>query len=491
MLPLATLLLPLLGAVLALPLGRASSRARTTVLGGICLATAGLTLLPIPAVLDGQVIEARILHFMPGLWIHLRIDAVGALFGTVTALLWLLTLPYTEAYLQGGPRLARYDAFSMLALLLTLGVAYAGNLVTFLVFYELFSLLVYPLIVHDETPEAMAAGTKYIIYVLVGGSLVMLGVIFASFLAVDQAFSAGGLLPAEVGRGKLTAIFWCLLAGFGVKAALMPLHGWVPDAHPAAPAPFSAILSGIMVAVGGLGIIRVVFEVFGVPLLRDLGVMPGVTWIALVTVVLGAILAIGQDDLKRRLAWSTISQMGYVTLVVSLLGAGAVVGALVHVAHHAFMKATLFLCAGLVLRTTGLRRVSEMAGLARRLPVTMAAMTVAAVGMIGTPPLAGFVSKWMLGVSMIEADQPLLLIVLLGGALLSAVYLLPIVYTVYFRQAPAGDQPATARDRPEASPAMLAPTVIGAALTVLLGLGALLPGLPLSLARVAAAALFR
>jgi multicomponent Na+:H+ antiporter subunit D len=487
-LPVLALTVPLAGALLSVPLARVSRTVRTWVLAILCGGTVLLSVALIVQILGGRAPETWVLHLIPGVWIHLRVDPMGALFGATVSTLWLLALIYSNGYLGEGPAQTRYHGFFMLSLGLTLGVAYAGNLVTFLVFYELFSLLTYPLIVHDETPEAMAAGRKYIVYILLGGSLVMLGVILTWFATGGATFGEGPMLAEGVERGRLMVILACFLVGFGVKAALFPLHGWVPDAHPAAPAPFSAVLSGVMVAAGAFGIMRVVLEVFGPGLLGTLGVMPWVSWIASFTVIFAAVLALRQDDLKRRLAWSTISQMAYATLAVSLLGAGATAGALVHITHHAFMKGALFLCAGLLIRGVGIRRISEMAGVARRMPWTMAAFSVAALGMIGTPPLSGFVSKWVIGVGMVEAEQSLYLAVLLGGALLAAVYLMPIVYTAYFGESEEG---GGERERKREAPlTMLVPTLVAAGMTVALGIGAVLPGLPLSLARLAVRAFF-
>jgi multicomponent Na+:H+ antiporter subunit D len=488
--PPAAVFIPLLGSLLGLWLGRISERVRTVGLGVVCAATAVLSLSFIPGILDGVVYETYLLKLTPVIWLHLRVDALGALFGATVAVLWLLALVYSSGYMADGHRLSRYYAFFMLCLSWTLGVAYAGNLLTFLIFYELFSILTYPLVVHEETPAAMAAGTKYIIYILVGGSLVLLGVVFTFFLAGEQTLTVGGLLNAEMDRTALLVVFWCFIVGFGVKAAIMPLHGWVPDAHPAAPAPFSAVLSGVMVAAGSFGIMRILFQVFGVELLDELGVMPYLAVVAAVTVVFAAILAVSQDNLKRRLAYSTISQMGYVTLGIALLGAGATTGALVHITNHAFMKGTLFLCAGLLIKRAGIHNVSEIAGVAKRMPVTMAAFALAALGMIGTPPLSGFISKWYLGLGMLEVDQPLYLAVLLGGALLAAIYLLPIVYAAYFKPPPTVS--AGAADVGDEAPAsMLVPTVVASALTLVLGLGATLPGMPYSLAEMAVEAFFR
>ena len=483
-LPLVAWLLPMLGAVGTVFLQRISTRARDAVLALVVLAVAVIALVLAAGAAGGHTYELYVLQLTPQIWMYLRVDAAGALFGATVAVVWLLAFVYSLGYMADEHRLGRYYGFLVLCLAWTLGVAYAGNLLTFLIFYELFSILTYPLIVHEETPEALAAGTKYIIYILVGGTLVLLAIVLTFFTAGDQTLTAGGILTADADRFRLLVIFWCFIAGFGVKAALVPLHGWVPDAHPAAPAPFSAVLSGVMVAVGCFGIMRVLFQVFGTELLAELGVMPVLSWIAAFTVLFAAILAVGQDNLKRRLAYSTISQMAYVTLGLSLMSRESVVGALVHITNHAFMKGALFLCVGLLIKRLGIHTVSAIDGAARRAPVAAAGFTIAALGMIGTPPLSGFVSKWYLGLGILENEHLGLLAVLLGGALLAAIYLLPVVYRMYFRPPPA-EAPASAAAH-EAPATMIVPILIATAITVALGLGASLPGLPVALARLAA-----
>jgi len=477
--------LPLVG-VVAVSVGRLSERWRVVALVAPAVAALAVALAIVGDVVAGRLPELFVLHMTPTLWMVLRVDAPGALYGATVAALGLLALVFSFGYVHRGPRWSRYFAFLMASLSCTLGVAYAGNLLTFLIFYEAFSVLTYALVVHEQTPEAIRAGAKYIAYILVGGSLVLAGILLTYFLAGDLTFVAGGFLAADVSRGQLLAAFWCFVAGFGVKAALVPLHGWVPDAHPAAPAPFSAVLSGVMVAAGAFGIMRVALDVFGADLVRALGVASWLTAIAAVTVLVGALLAIGQDDLKRRLAYSTISQMGYLTLAVSLLGSGVMAGALVHLVHHAFLKGTLFFCAGLWIHAGGGRRVGELRGIGARMPLTAAAFTLAVLGMIGVPPLSGFVSKWWLGVGMLEVDAGIGLAVLLAGALLAAAYLLPVVYVVYF--APAG--PTAGRSGREAPATMLAPTLVAAALTIVFGLGSHYGGFPLDLAQLAVAAWF-
>lgn len=487
-LPLLAFMVPLICAALTGAVQKASPKARDVLHLVACSSVALIALWLAGGVASGLVYETYVLQLTPQIWMYLRVDAIGALYGATAAVLWVLALVYSYGYMAGEHHLGRYYGFFTLCLGWTMGVAYAGNLLTFLVFYELFSILTYPLVVHEQTPEAIAAGTKYIIYILIGGTLVLLAIVLTFFSAGDQTFVPGGILSAEVGTTSLLAIFWCFLAGFGVKAALVPLHGWVPDAHPAAPAPFSAVLSGIMVAAGSFGIIRMLFQVFGVQLLQELHVTRYITWIAGFTVLFAAALAIGQENLKRRLAYSTISQMAYVVLGASLLGVDATIGALAHITNHAFMKGALFLCAGLFIRRLGAYNVSQLDGAARRMPLTAACFAIVCLGMIGTPPLSGFTSKWYLGLGMLETGNPWLLVVLLGGALLAAVYLLPIVYRMYFREPAPVPEGLPHSDGREAPATMLGPLIAATVLTICLGIGASLPGMPVALARMAAKA---
>jgi multicomponent Na+:H+ antiporter subunit D len=497
--PLVAVLLPLLGlAAFALKRPRTAALALVGVVG----ATFAVTLAFVPAVLGFLEPTVFVLHMTPELWLELRVDAAGAIYGATVAGLALLASVYAFGYLPEGAGRARFFGFLMATLTSTLGVAYAGNLITFLLFYEAFSVLTYALVVHERTPAALAAGAKYIAYVLIGGSLVLMGVLLTYSFVGDLTFAPGGLSTAGVAPAVLRWTFWCFVAGFGVKAALVPLHGWVPDAHPAAPAPFSALLSGVMVAAGAFGILRVVFEVFGAERLRALGVLPWLGAIAATTVLVGALFALGQPDLKRRLAYSTISQMGYLTLAISLLGATATAGALVHLVHHAFLKGTLFFCAGIWIHGHGARRLVDLRGMATRTPWTAAAFALATFGMIGLPPLSGFVSKWWLGLGMLEVEAGWALAVLLLGALLAAGYLLPVVHALYFEtpDAAAADAPKGASSRGaaagapsprlEAPLALLAPTLVAAALTLVFGVGSALTGFPFDVARRVAAVWF-
>ncbi|NDY94181.1 complex I subunit 5 family protein [Wenzhouxiangella limi] len=485
LLPLWILVVPLAGATLL----AAASRHRqllgpiTLGTGGLCL---GLVVVLIMAVRQGFQFELALMELAPPLRIVLRADALGTLFALLIATLFPMATAYALRYMGDDPRLGRFLALVLVSQGLMLGVAFAASLMTLLAFYELFSLIGYVLIVHDRSQRARAAGLKYIVYIVVGGVFILTGVILVYFLAGDLRFVPGGLFAADASQRHLLTAWACFMIGFGVKSALMPLHGWVADAHPAAPAPFSALLSGIMVAAGSFGILRVVFEVFGTSVLTELGVMPWLALLAGISAICAGALAVGEDELKRRLAYSTISQMAYVMLAVATLGELALVGALMHLSHHAFIKAGLFFCAGLVAAGTGYTRVSQLDGLGHRMPRTGVLMTLLALAMVGVPPLSGFLSKWLLGAALLADGSIVSLSVLLVGSLLAAAYLWPLILRIWL---PLPGPPPADADAGEPPSLMLAMTATSAVITTLLGLAATLPGLPLELARLAAATL--
>jgi multicomponent Na+:H+ antiporter subunit D len=483
MLPVLLMLMPLAGGLLALLASVRFPRLATLlVIAGALAACVIAAVLALDA-RDGLVRTISLVQIAPPVWITLRVDPFGALFVLTVAGLFLLALIHAFGYLGDDPRKWRFFVFALACQSCMTGVAFAGNLVTLFVFYELFSLLSYPLITHDRSREAMAAGLKYLVYIVGAGSFILVGTILIFHLGGETEFTRSGLAVMDGSRGLLLTTLICLSIGFGVKSALMPVHGWVPDAHPAAPAPFSAVLSGVMVATGVFGLLRVWFELFGPARMQVLGVLPWLGAVAGVTVLLAAFRAIGEDNLKRRLAWSTISQMAYVVLAVTVLSGPALAAAMVHVVHHAFLKGGLFFSVGLIVVVTGCTRVSDLTGLSRRLPLTSLVLTLLGLGLIGVPPLAGFISKWLLGVSLADADALLRLGIVLGGTLLAAVYIWPIIYRIWrveescrFRRQ-AG---------PEASPWMLVALVMSALVVVVLGVAAGLPGFPVELARGAA-----
>lgn len=438
-------------------------------------------------VFHGVTYEVR-LPMLPGNDLLLRADTLAMLFVALSALLWLLTTLYAIGYLEGSPHRSRFFGFFSLCVTATVGIAFAGNLATFLVFYELLTLATYPLVIHRGTPQALAGGTRYLAYTLGGGVVLFAGIAWLQSLVGVVEFTQGGVLAAARPEQErwFTPIFFLLIAGVGVKAALIPVHGWLPQAM-VAPAPVSALLHAVaVVKAGAYGIARIVYDVYGIEFAADLGLLLPLALIACATILFGSLRALVQDDLKRRLAYSTVSQVSYIALGVALFGPIGSIGGLVHLVHQGVMKITLFFCAGNYAETLGVHKVSEMAGVGRRMPWTTAAFTVAALGMIGVPPVAGFISKWYLGLGAVAAGMPWVLAVLALSSLLNAAYFLPIVRAAWFEPTPAcwPNENIPRRGRRETDWLLLSPTVIAAASALLVGLAANAPFSPLDWARL-------
>lgn len=406
-----------------------------------------------------------------GIDLLFRADALAMLFMSLSAFLWLLTTIYAVGYLEGSPKRSRFFGFFSLCVTATMGISLAGNLITFFLFYEMLTVVTYPLVVHRGTRRAMRAGAIYAFYTLGGGAVLLAGISWLHFLAGPIEFASGGSLSGLAGehRASLIAIFAVLIAGLGVKGSLFPFHGWLPEAM-VAPAPVSALLHAVAVVKAGVfGIARVVYHVFGLETASALGVIGPLAAAAALTVLYGSLRALAQDDLKRRLAFSTVSQISYITLGVAVAGSLSTIGGLVHLVHQGIMKVTLFFCAGILSETLGISRIKDMAGVGRRLPLTMAAFTVGALGMIGLPPLAGFISKWYLGLGALQAGQPWALAVLVGSSLLNAAYFLPILNAAWFGN--RADGPGERRPGLSEAPyPLLLPTLVTALFTLLAGL---------------------
>jgi len=434
----------------------------------------------LPGTLRGTVYVYKLLDFTPGIGLGFRADALGMFFAIVSSTLWLITTVYAIGYMKGEHAQVRFFGFFALCVSATVGIAFAENLLTLFLFYETLTICTYPLVIHEETPEAMKAGRKYLTYTLLGGAFVLLGSVMTYSMAGTLTLSKPGILSMSSGVTALSWLFAALVIGFGVKAAIMPLHGWLPSAM-VAPTPVSALLHAVaVVKAGAFGLLRVFYNVFGVAVLRELPIVDWLAYLAVFTILAGSFIAIFQDNFKRRLAYSTISQLSYIVLGATLLTPFGATAAIAHIANQAFAKITMFFVAGSVQRTTGKTQIHELAGIGYRMPWTMAAFTVAALSFVGMPLFAGFVSKWYLSLGAFEAGKPWFAVVMIASSLLNAAYWLPVVYLAYFK-APPG---ATLRID-EAQPMLLWPTLICAAYVIMLGLTTQVPGLPFSLAQAA------
>ncbi len=397
----------------------------------------------VPGVLAGTTYVTRLGELGNGVSLVLRADPLGLLFALLASLLWIVTSFYSIGYMRGLDEHAqtRYFASFAASLASAVGVAFGANLLTVFVFYELLTVSTYPLVTHDETDEARAAGRKYLAYTFGGGVAVLGGTALVYVLTGTTAFTPGGIAAlASVDPTLARAAFVLLAGGFSVKAALMPVHSWLPDAM-VAPTPVSGLLHAVAVVKSGVfGIARVVLDVFGTETMAELGVAVPLAVVAAVTLLTASVIALRQDNLKRRLAYSTISQLSYIVLGLALLEGDALVGGLLHIPAHAFMKLTLFFCAGAIHVETHTDDISDMAGIGDRMPLTMAAFGVAAAGMAGIPLIAGFVSKWYLVIGALEGGGLVFAAALLVSGVLNIAYFWPVVYQAYFESPESHDE---------------------------------------------------
>lgn len=428
---------------------------------------------------------------LPGIELVFHADPLALLFVTLSAALWLLTTLYAIGYLENAPNRSRFFGFFSLCVTATVGVAMAGNLFTFFFFYELLTLSTYPLVVHRGTEASVRGGTVYLGYTLFGGAVLLTGVVWLYGLLGQVEFVHGGAV-AQLGpeyQMQLRIVFVLLMVGVGVKAAIVPFHGWLPRAM-VAPAPVSALLHAVaVVKAGAFGVVRIVYEVYGIEFADAQGLLFPLAVIASITILWGSLRALFQDDLKRRLAYSTVSQVSYIVLGVALFGPLGTVGGLVHLVHQGIMKITLFFCAGNYAETLGVHKVSELDGAGRRMPLTTLAFSIAALGMIGAPLTAGYVSKTYLTEGAIAADMAWATWVLTASSVLNAAYFLPILWRAWLRkqQGEWHAEHIPRRGWRETNWLLLIPPLVAGAATVLAALLADVDWSPLSWAKLIAA----
>lgn len=413
-------------------------------------------------------------HLTQKLPIMFCFDRMGLIFAAITALIWVLCGLYSFAYFKGDKKAKRYAIFYVITLIVILCLDFAGNLITFYLFYELMTLLSVPLVFHNETKEALMAALKYLFYSLCGAYMALFGLYFVYQNAETIRFTPGGVLAMSVTPENQTILLISVLSmilGFSVKAGMLPMHAWLTSAHPVAPAPASAFLSGIIVKGGVLGIIRTVFYIAGPGLIRDTFVQYILLTLSIATVFLGSMLAYREKQFKRRLAYSTVSQVSYILFGIFLLNPVSLTGSLLHVIFHAVIKSALFLCAGIVIHETGKEYVYDLPGIGKQMPGMLWCFAIVSMGLVGIPPLSGFISKWYLcvgsleeGISVYSYLGPVMLLV---SALLTAGYLLPIVIKGFIPGEGFDDSGAK---RIHVSLWMMVPVLILAGLTIVLGI---------------------
>lgn len=419
--------------------------------------------------------ELTLFYFMDHIPIYFHVDALGRLFVTVTSVIWLAVGMYALLYMQHEGGEGRFFCFYLIVYVVLFALELSGNLVTLYFFYELMTLTSMPLVLHNGSKEAVMAALKYLFYSMCGAYCALFGIYFLYQNCDTLTFQAGGTLNmtlASQNRGVLLAAVFLMLIGFGAKAGMFPLHSWLPAAHPVAPAPASAVLSSIIVKGGVLAVIRTVYYIVGPDFIRGTWVQSAWILLTLLTVFMGSMLAYREKVFKKRLAYSTVSQVSYILFGLALLTPTAVTGALLHVVFHACIKCALFLTAGIFIFRTGKTRVDEYAGIGKQMQITLWCYTFSSLALVGIPPFSGFVSKWYLAQGALASDTGIFRIlgiaVLLISALLTAGYLLPVTLQGFL---PGREN--TADRKKEKIDRMNAALLVLAVLTVLFGI---LPG---------------
>ena len=372
--------------------------------------------------------------FTPHTSFVLKVDHLSILFATLSSILWLFTTIYAIAYFDKSKNQNRFFGFFSLCVTATIGLSISGNLFTFFIFYELLTLTTFVLILHTQSIEAKKATLIYLVHTLIGGLFFLSALVILQSISGDMEFTNGGYLKQFESASPLLlqVTFTLLLIGVGVKAAIFPLHYWLPSAM-AAPAPVSALLHAVaVVKAGAFGLIRIVYEVYGVEFAQELHLLWMVLAVAIVTILFGSIMALFQSDLKKRLAYSTISQVSYILLGIGLFGPMGTIGGMIHLVHQGVMKITLFFCAGAFAKLYNIKKITQLNGLGTLMPLTSFAFSVAALGMIGIPITAGFLSKWYLAMGVLETELFWVLGVIALSSLLNALYFLPLLYRIWF-----------------------------------------------------------
>ncbi|NKB69564.1 MAG: monovalent cation/H+ antiporter subunit D family protein [Candidatus Latescibacteria bacterium] len=435
--------LPLLGALLVALAGRWPNLREAITLGSGALLL-GVVLFLVGALNNGESPARLLVEIMPGLSLAFRLEPLGALFALVASVLWIATSIYAIGYMRGHheEQQTRFFAFFAVAISATMGVALAGNMLTLFIFYEMLTLSTYPLVTHHRTPEARRGGRVYMgILLSTSIAFLLLAVLWTWQLTGTLEFTPGGILAGKAEGGTVLILFVLYAFGAG-KAALMPLHRWLPAAM-VAPTPVSALLHAVAVVKAGVfTIMKVVVYIFGVDFLAASGGNIAVIYIAATTIVVASLIALNKDNLKARLAYSTISQLSYIVLAAALANHWGIIGGGVHIVMHALGKITLFFCAGAIYITLHKTEISDMNGIGRKMPLTMLAFLLASLSLIGLPPFGGAWSKWFLFLGALEAKEYILIVVFVVSTLLNILYLLPIVVNAFFRPLPENETAA-------------------------------------------------
>jgi multicomponent Na+:H+ antiporter subunit D len=475
--PLLAVLVSAVGALFIIFFGKKPNiRESWSLIAGVLKLVIVLSMIP-AVVYDKTIISYSLFTILPGIEIGFRVDAFGLLFAMGASLLWIATSFYSIGYMRSTNEHSqtRYFACFAVSLSATIGVAFSANLFTMFLFYEILTIITYPLVAHKGTLEAKAGGRKYAIYLLGAAKAFLVAAIILTYnLTGTLEFSKTGIFPAvvqSVNPELLYIIFVLFFFGFA-KSAVMPFHSWLPAAM-VAPTPVSALLHAVaVVKTGVFSVLRIILFVFGADLMMDIGVDVFVITFASFTIITASLLALSRDNLKARLAFSTISQLSYIILGAALLTPSAMVGGIIHITNHAFSKITLFFCAGSIYVSTYKTKVSQLNGIGKKMPWTMAAFAIATLSMIGIPPVSGFITKWYLVIGSLERHSLVVLTVLLVSSFLNAAYFVPILYRAFFKEENSNSKHIDSSDDGslKENPFLVVPLTLTAIISVVLGL---------------------
>ncbi|MCL1986289.1 MAG: monovalent cation/H+ antiporter subunit D family protein [Betaproteobacteria bacterium] len=476
--PLLAVLAALAGSLLVMLSGkRPNVRESFSTLAAAIMFCIVLSMVPdvAPAPLgQGRTLVCPLASLLPGVNIAFRADPFSMIFALAASFLWIIAVFYSMGYMRGLREHAqtRFNACFALALFGAMGVAFSDSLLTLYLFYEIVSITTYPLVAHHQDEEGYEGAKKYIVYLTTTAKgLILPAMILIYVLTGSLDFAHNirqGIFPPDVNALLVTILYVCCILGFA-KNGIMPFHNWLPGAM-VAPTPVSALLHAVaVVKVGVFCTTRVMLYVFGTDIMQALNLGVPTAYFVSFTILAASIIALSKDNLKARLAYSTVSQLSYIVLGVALLTPDGIQGGLIHIANHAFSKITLFFCAGAIYVATHKKSISEMSGLGRVMPFTFAAFAVASLSMIGAPPVAGFVTKWKLLVGAMEmpAHSTGILLVLLASTILNAAYFAPVTYRAFFGKRPDGEADTGIQEAPLA---MVVPLMIAAFISLIMGI---------------------
>lgn len=446
-----SIVLPFVGALLVIAAGRIPNLREA-----ITLTTAAILFSIVLAITDhtfqGNELKLDIIELFPGLGISFHVEPLGVLFALVAGFLWIITSIYAIGYMRGHNEQNQTRFFCCFALAISsvMAICFSGNLLTLFIFYEVLTLSTYPLVTHAGTADAKRGGRIYLGILLSTSIVFLLFAVLGTYsLTGTLDFQAGGIFDESHSKVVLSILLVLFCYGIG-KAALMPFHRWLPAAM-VAPTPVSALLHAVAVVKAGVfSILKVVIYIFGLDELKNLATTDVMLYIGATTILLSSCIAMTKDNLKARLAYSTISQLSYIVVGALLASSVASAGAALHIATHAVGKITLFFCAGAIMVASHKKNISEMGGLGRQMPITMAAFAIGAISIIGLPPMAGTWSKWYLTIGALEADKLFIVATLMISSLLNIAYLLPIPVKAFFNTQAQQSKPWSWSDTKEA-----------------------------------------